>query len=247
MDDVTRLIVTVGLLGGPTIVALLYWRLIPARRTSKVEVASLSGETPPALLGDGGWTCSNCRSLNRSQTNRCYHCGRDRDATAGPDAAVEAPPGGAGVAVGPGRPIEPLSQPVGTPLTAVGLAALASRAVVDVPDPTAVGVGVMAPGPDAAAPDAAPPDAAPPDAAPPDAAFPNAGAASAHCPLLQLVRAGSVGAPPSGGATCLAGSEPAPIAEDYRDRYCVTQAYHHCLRYQVATAAHGPAVAAGPG
>jgi hypothetical protein len=215
VDDVTRLIVTVGLLGGPTIAALIYWRVMPGHRTRKVDGISLAGSTAPVVFGDGGWACPSCLSLNRSQTKRCYHCGRARDAATAPEGPLAAPGSGNGMVPGASVPasttLSPAAAMNGTPVATASTTAVILDDPFGAQRPAMTGIPITTP-------------------------FPVVGDAVVRCPLLQLARAGSPGAPARGGATCLAGSEPTPITASYRNRYCVTAAYHHCLRYQVATA-----------
>ncbi len=69
---VPGVVVVVVLLGGPTVLWLLY-RFVVQPRAGRYESGSQE------LL----WVCSDCRSVNEARHSRCYGCGLSRDAITG--------------------------------------------------------------------------------------------------------------------------------------------------------------------
>lgn len=207
---VPGVVVVIVLLGGPTILWLLYQFIVQPR-------SSRYGEGSSELL----WVCRDCRSVNEARHSRCYGCGLSRDAITGALQVFD----GDGLVTLEGDdgwddgwddapfdddPFAPLIAPLDVPATALG-----ARPTLPPPEPppvvpsrprrlVAVGPGrprsapSTSPIPSATAdtPDAQPADAAP--ATPPPSATPSP---SRRAPRRRSPVAAGAAHPPSADPT----------------------------------------------
>lgn len=224
-DHFLEFFLIVTLLAGPTLVSLIYRRVVPGHRSRKFAAALSAadrGQRVEDLMASyANWPCPACKSLNRSSADRCYHCARPRDAVGDaptlPQAPVEPIMTTAAIST-TAEPPRPAPARRGAAYGTVPSTGFAPGSVSGPVVPVMQGIPVV-------------------EAVRSEAAVVGPAAVRAQCPLLGLA-----GDPrrkredADDDHRCHAGSEPARIAAAYKEAWCLTDAFPSCLRYQVAVA-----------